>query len=380
MVKFRLRRAAALAIAGIACVAAAGCGSSHDSSTAAASSASSGSGGGDPAGLAAARADVATERSQPSDIGVSEPLKQRPAGKHVALFVCGLPICAQAVPFIEQPLKILGINVKVVNAGATPSSISSAMSTIVQSKPDGVIDFAVPPILWKSQLAQLAKAKIPVVLAAADPPPGMEQAVAAHFAGSADRTRFGQHEANLVAADSGGNGKSLYVWTPELADFKVQTQAYEDTLKKNCPGCSVQVLTTKSSDIGKGLPTQIVSALQRDPGIKYVAVMSGDMVIGVPEAIKAAGLSGIKIISTAGGPPNQVYIAKGEQFADLSAFLTVYLWQVVDTTARAITGQQVPPTPPVPTQWIMKANSNYKNFPPFGSDFQAEFKKLWGGG
>lgn len=382
MVRLRIRRSAALVIVGVVCLAATGCGDSDDSSsaTSGASASASASAGNDATALAAARSDVAKARAQPSDIGVSEPLAKKPAGKEVALLVCGAPICAQAVPFLQEPLKMLGIKVKVFNAGTTPSSISAAMDNIVQSKPDGMIDFAVPPVLWKSQLEQLASAKIPVVLAAADPPPGMEDSVVAHFAGSADRTRFGQHQANLVAADSGGEGKSLYVWTPELADFKVQAQAFEDTLKQNCPGCSAKVITTKSSDIGKGLPAQIVSALQRDPGIKYVAVMSGDMVTGVPEAIKAAGLSGIKIISTAGGPPNQVYIAKGEQFADLSAFLTVYLWQVADTTARAVVGQKVPTTPPVPTQWIMKANSNYKNFPPFGTDFQAEFEKLWGVG
>lgn len=372
-----LSRIAALLVA-VACVVAVGCGDDDSPDEAGGGSSGSGSAGA-TAGLERARADVEQQRKQPSDIGITEPLATKPTGKQVALVACGAPICSSAVPILEEPLKVLGIDVKVFNAGTTPDSITSTFNSVVQSKPDAVIDFAVPPILWKAQLASLKKADVPVIITAADPPPGQEDAVTATFFGAQERVEFGAHLANLITADSEGKGKALYVWTPELTGLEPQTKSFQETLEKNCPGCAAEIMTAKTSDIGKRLPSQVVSALQRNPDIEYVALMSGDLATGVPEALRGAGLSGVKVITSAGRPSNYEYIARGQQFADLSAFLPAYLWQVADATARSVTGQELPDSS-IPTQWIEKDNADFEGFPPFGSDFQAEFKELWGVG
>jgi ribose transport system substrate-binding protein len=374
MVSLGLRRFAAMSMVA-ACVAAAGCGgnassSKSDSGTAAASGAAQ-------AGLAAAQTDVQETRRQPSSIGISQPLSKSPAGKTVAIVVCGAPICAAAVPVLEAPLKLMKMNVKTFNAGVTPGSISAALNSVVQSKPDVVVDFAVPGLLWKSQLSQLAESKTPVILAATDPPAGQQGDVAATFFGADQRTQFGEHMANMVIADSGGKARSMYVWTPELAGLKPQTDAFVGTMKKNCPACTADVVTAKSSDIGKKLPQQVVSELQRKPDIKYVVMMSGDMVTGVPEAMKSAGLSGVKVISSAGSPVNYAYINRNQQYADLAAFLPVYLWQIADSAARGAVGDPMP-KPAFNTQWIQKPNSPASGFPAFGADFTAQFKQLWG--
>jgi ribose transport system substrate-binding protein len=380
MVLLGLRRSAAMLMVA-ACVAAAGCGensSSSDSSSSKSGSGTAASSAAAQAGLAAAQRDVRETRRQPSTIGITQPLSKSPAGKTVAIVVCGAPICAAAVPDLKAPLEMMKMKVKTFNAGVTPGSISAALNSVVQSKPGVVVDFAVPGVLWKSQLSQLAESKTPVILAATDPPPGQEGDVAATFFGADKREQFGKHLANMVIADSGGKGKSMYVWTPELTGLKPQTDAFLATTKKNCPACTVDVVTTKSSDIGKKLPQQVVSELQRKPDTKYVVMMSGDMVTGVPEAMKSAGLSGVKVISSAGSPVNYAYINRNQQYADLAGFLPVYLWQIADSAARGAGGAPMPAKPAFFMQWIQQSNSPAKGPPAFGSDFTAEFKKLWG--
>jgi ribose transport system substrate-binding protein len=293
------------------------------------------------------------------------------------LVVCGAPICAQSAPLLIDPLKRLGIEVRRFNAGTTPSAITSTMNSVVASNPSVVIVFAVPSLLWQQQLASLAAKNVPVITSATDPPKGTERDFTATLFTAAERRRFGEHLANFVTADSGGRAGSMYIWTPELAGLKSETDGYTSTLTAKCASCTVDVMTTKTADIGRGLPRQIVSALQRKPDTKYVVLMTGDMATGVPEAIKAAGLSGVKLISASGGPTNYQYIRRGQQYADLAQFIGVHLWQIADAAARAVSGRpQV--NPALPTQWITSRNDNFKQLPPFGTDYEEEFLKLWG--
>ena len=122
-----------------------------------------------------------------------------------------------------------------------------------------------------------------------------------------------------------------------------------------------------------------MSYLQQHPDVKYVVFQYGDLATGVPQALKGAGIDGVKLVSSGGGPVNYQYIQAGEQDRDLSLYLDVYGWQMMDATARAMLGEDVT-VPALPDGWITKENSDFdaKQQPPFGkADWQQEFLDLW---
>jgi ABC-type sugar transport system substrate-binding protein len=372
-----------LATAAALVVSVSACGSSSDDdgsstpSTSGASTASTASAA-SPV-IEAARAMVEAKSKAPTDIGVSEPLKSSVRGKKVVFEQCLAPICALIGSQVKDAAQHLGVDVQVISTGATPDSITKAFNSGVAANPDAMIASTIPSVLWSAQAEQLRKKGIPILTNAANVEPKDKDAVVAEFYDDKVTASVGEEDAAWVISDSEGKGKSVYVFTPEFQGLLPQVNAYKDRLAKDCPECSFERLDVKSSDVGKVIPGRVVSYLQQHPDVKYLLFQYGDLATGVPQALKNAGIEGIKIASSGGGPVNYQYIQAGEQDRDLSLYLDVYGWQLMDATARAMAGQEVT-VPALPDGWITKANSDFdpKKQPPFGNpDWKQEFLTLW---
>ncbi|MEN3280882.1 MAG: ribose transport system substrate-binding protein [Solirubrobacteraceae bacterium] len=358
----------------------AACGSSNDNSSSTSSGSSTASGStaaaADPK-IEAAKAEVAKYSKAPSDIGVSEALEGSVRGKKVVFEQCLAPICALIANNVKAAAQHLGVTVQIISTGATPDTITKAFNSGVAAKPDAMIASTIPTALWTKQLAALDAAGVPVITNATLAKPS--KGVVAQFYPDAVTANVGVQDANWVISDSGGKGKTVYVFTPEFAGLFPQVNAYRDKLKADCPGCSYDRLDVKSSDVGKVIPGRVVSYLQQHPDVKYVIFQYGDLATGVPQALKGASISGVKLASSGGGPVNYQYIKSGDQLRDMSLYLDVYSWQIMDATAKAILKQAVT-VPPIPEAWITKDNADFdpKQQPPFGNpDWQGAFLKLW---
>ncbi len=324
-----------------------------------------------------AKSRVAALDKAPTDIGVSEPLEGSVEGKKLIFVSCLAPICNLIGSHVKEAAAVLGMQTQVIQAGATPDTITKAYNSAVAAKPDGVVASSIPPTLWQPQLKALKDAGIPVITNAAAAPE--HDGVVAQFYDDKVTAEVGVDVASWVLADSNGSAKTVNVFTPEFAGLVPQADAYRDTIQK-CEKCSWERLDVKSSDVGKVIPGRVVSYLQRNPDVKYVSFQYGDLATGVPQALKGAGIEGVKLVSSGGGPVNYQYIQNGEQARDLSLYLDVYGWQIADAMARALLDKEVT-VPDLPDGWISEANSDFdaKKQPPFGAaDWQDQFKKLWG--
>jgi ABC-type sugar transport system substrate-binding protein len=365
----------ALVALALATMTLAACGSSDDSSTSSGSSTSA-STASDPK-VAAAKAEVAKYSKAPTSIGITEPLNGSVRGKKVVFEQCLAPICALIATNVKEAAQHLGVTVQIISTGATPDTITKAFNSGVAANPDAMIASTIPTALWTKQLSQLEAKGVPVITNATLAKPS--KGVTAQFYDDAVTANVGVQDANWVISDSGGKGKTVYVFTPEFAGLFPQVNAFRDKLKADCPGCSYDRLDVKSTDVGKVIPGRVVSYLQQHPDVKYVIFQYGDLATGVPQALKGASLSGIKLASSGGGPVNYQYIQSGQQERDMSLYLDVYSWQIMDATARAMLKQDVT-VPPIPESWIDKSNAKFdaKKQPPFGNpDWQKAFLDLW---
>jgi ABC-type sugar transport system substrate-binding protein len=360
----------------------AACGSGDDSSTAtgsssaAASPATSTAAAASPA-VAEATAAVQEYSKAPTDIGVTEPLNGSVRGKKVVFEQCLAPICALIANQVKGAAAKLGVDVQIISTGATPDTITKAFNAAVAANPDAVIASSIPTVLWANQLAQLAAKGTPVLTNATLAKPS--KGVVAQFYDDAVTANVGLQDANWVISDSNASAKTAYVFTPEFAGLFPQVNTYRDKLKADCPDCSFERLDVKSTDVGKVIPGRVVSYLQQHPEVKYVVFQYGDLATGVPQALKTAGLEGIKLVSSGGGPVNYQYIQQGLQARDMALYLDVYGWQIMDATAKAMLKQDVV-VPKIPESWIDQSNDDFdaKQQPPFGNpDWQQDFLKLW---
>lgn len=334
--RIETRRCAVGLLAVCAMFALAGCGSS--SSSASASGSGSKSTAPAAAGIAAAQKVIAPLLAVPSGIGVTEPLKSSPAGKTVDYIECGVPDCKIIGDNIVAAMKQLGVKVNRVAAGNTPESFGRAFDQAVQDRPAGVMIAAIAKSIYQKQLAQFAQLKIPVESwAVADRPGGGLSSV---LLGPDVYEQTGRQSADWLTVDSKGKAKILYLNVP-IFDFATPLKTgFDEELKKNCPGCTSTVLTIQATDIGKGVPGQVVSYLQQHPDTTYVYGPFGSALIGIPQAIQAAGLSSnVSLFSTAGAQPNFAAIKAGTQKADLSVSLNYLGWVVSDSMARLLTGE-----------------------------------------
>jgi ribose transport system substrate-binding protein len=358
----------------------AACGSSDDARRPTGQAAAKESGG----ALATARQTVANLSQPPKEIASTTPLEDpsRLRGKTFVFMRCAAPICVQGTPDVQASADALGVRLVVKDTGATPDAIARAWNDLLGMRPApaAVIAPANPQQLFSKQLEKAIAQGMKVVLFnTPDPqPPGVSGVVYP----PSDSAALGQAMADFVVADAGGDpGQILYITAPQFAALLRGPERFQSRIAELCASCKVSLLKVQASEIGRVIPQKVVSYLQRNPDVRYVVSQFGDLETGVPQAIKAAGITPPKLMASQAQPPNIELVLKGEQYADAANFLDYLSWLGTDAAARAVLGQPLE-IKPAPIQFLTKRSIHYdpaKERPPFGIDYRAAFKKLWGG-
>jgi ABC-type sugar transport system substrate-binding protein len=130
-------------------------------------------------------------------------------------------------------------------------------------------------------------------------------------------------------------------------------------------------------------PSQVVSDLQANPDVNYIAMASGQMMSGVPQVLSAAGLtSKVKIITKAGTNLNFELLKAGTyQQADIGFSMDMYAWGAVDAVARILAGQGNNLPTYDATEILTPSNINFNPATTNSwsiQGYQAMFKKSWG--
>jgi ABC-type sugar transport system substrate-binding protein len=373
-------RGAVLVVLAIACFAMAACGDSSDSSSSASgSTGSSQSSGSTSSGVAEATKIVDQYKQRPTEITVTAPVgKEIPTGKKIEFIDCGIPSCTDVGKSIAAAAKVLGWSYKAVVGSTDPAGAQKAFETVIQDKPDGVAYTGIAQAAVSKQLKQLESMKIPVATCCTTDEIGNGITNIARRAPSSALS--GKIASSFIVSNSGGKANTLYVDLPVFPIYKPYRESFAENYKKLCDGCDLSTLSLPATAIGKDAPQRIASYLQSHPKINYVFVVNDGLSLGLPAALKSAGLGGkVKFVGSDPSPANLAAIAAGEELASVPAATKEFGWYEADILARAFVGADQPDVSELEaTIWTKDNLPSTTDVVALNPNFEDQFKKLWG--
>jgi len=345
------------------------------------SNAGSSSGGGGKADVAAAKQLLAPYTGKPSAFPVDQPLKQKlPAGSPVGFLQCVTPICGLIGQLTAGATQAMGVKLAVAKADASATSLQGAMATLITQKPKAILLPAVEPDSVNTQLKDAANQGIPVT---SDGIMNHERyGIAGAMFNTATATLAGKLLAAKVVADKGAQADVAFYLTPELSFGKYIQQGLQSELATLCPGCKLRTITVPVATIGNSAPSRVVSDLQTNSKTNIVMFSTLEAAVGLPAAMKTAGLSQ-EVTGFGPNPANLQDLKAGSINSAVGIDFPVMVWTQLDEAVRAATKQPltageaagIPPLQILTTQDVkFDPSKGYTGYP----DFAQRFAKLWG--
>jgi len=367
-----------------AVLALAACGSSSPgSSSSGSSSPKAGSSSSSP--FAAAVAANTKYEQRPTSIGITTPVgKAIPKGKVIDFIQCGVPACVVEGDILESATNLLGWKLVRINAGTSPQQIADAYQQAVTNKPNAVIGSGYARVLFDPELKSLSAMHIPVLEAFVGDSTG--NGLTGVVGGPVNNSIQGKEVADYVLANTTSKSATIGAVVPSGFPNMVQeNQAFTAEIQKQCPSCTVKLLTVPVTSIGTDLTTRISSFLTANPTIQWLWDGYDDMVTGLPTALKGASISTVKVttISMNGTVAADISQNSYVMSAIGTSFPEVY-WREIDLLARYFTGQ--PYTVDLNDATLPFWTITNSDLPSDASsvtfanvvDYKSQFEKLWG--
>ncbi|WOT38882.1 sugar ABC transporter substrate-binding protein [Streptomyces coeruleorubidus] len=331
-------------------------------------------------GLTAARAALAKYSERPATISVTQPVgKAIPKGKKIDFILCGVQSCKDLADFFTEAAKELGWQVKQIATQGTPESVQAAYEQAVRDKPDAVVASGFPRAVYAKQLAQLKAAGIPVIQSNADDVAG--DGISLLKNGPKDVGVQGEMLASWVVSNSGAKADTVYFDLPAYTILKPVKDSFAAKYKEWCDGCALDNVDVPITAVGKDMPDRVVSYLRSHPKVTHVVFSLGLLNVGVPAALKTAGITGKHIVVNVGDAQNYQYIQGGLTDGAMALNSHETAWLQADALARHFTGQSmaVGQKAALPNMLVTKDNlpSADGDFP-IVEDYRKQFKALWG--
>jgi ABC-type sugar transport system substrate-binding protein len=377
----RSRSPIALAVAAAVALPIAACGSSNDDSSGGGSQKATTQAATDPQ-LAEAKKSVDEHIKAPTAIGPTVPIgKPIPKGKKIVYVNCGAEACTNQGKGLESAAKVLGWTVQTIQAQPTPQSVQAAMTEAVRRNPDAVVSAGFSRALYSRQIDEMTKKKIAVITSTGMEPTG-EGGTTFNAEPPAEASVATSLLADKTTVDLGGKGEVGAVYLTGYPLPKVYTDAYVARLKAVCPDCSLKTINIQPTSIGKDAPQKIADFLRANPNVKAIMLSYDALGIGLPAAIKAAGLKMPKVYSYSPDAPGIQALQSGDTTAATPQPYNEIGWLWADALARYFTGGNVADSQHFP-RWILWSKE-YNNLPTQANSpvivagYQDQFKKLWG--
>jgi ribose transport system substrate-binding protein len=374
----------------------AGCGGSDSSSSSSSSSTpsesssstpSEGSSNSGDAVQAEAAKLVAKAEEPPAEVPEALPLKNTniPKGKSVTFLGSGTETGEAMFVPIEEGAKALGWSAKMYPGSFEPNKLVGQLQSIVRERPDVFIALATTPSLGRKYFNEL-KANGTVTILCCTKPAGTEGIVKL-ISGPKDKTIPGEWAADSLLAAKGEELHALYVYSKAFEIYLPYLEGFENEVSRLCTACTVDTLDVAGEDIGKpALTTAVVSYLRSHPEINAIGWSFSDLAIGVPAAMKAAGLE-MPFTTVSSGPIASEAMKEGgkENWAYGVLFGKEWgLWGL-NVAVRTMTGEPVSEETRSAEVLISTNNAGalYEAHPTTGtpwvvSDALEQYEKLWG--
>lgn len=362
----------------------AGCSSpsATDNSPAPAAQAESGSNA--EAEVEAAKAAIEPLLQPPMTINQTEPIEgDTSTDQPLVVITCELPQCQLISNGALEAAKAIGWKTELLSYKTTDgATLTSAMKEALTYDPFAVAPVGFAQAQWQPLVGAYEKAGVIITpIATGDTQPGGP--VTEGSASQLDYSASGASMAEWVTADSAAAAEVLVQDVPAFAVLKAYGDGFREQLGTSCSACTITNLDNTPDQLASnGIVPSVISALQKNPKIKYVvSTDTAFLAAGLPSALKAAGLTGIKIV---GGSPdiNSLQgIVSGDLAAVSSAGEDQYGWTAVDIIARTMTGMDVAPGDGGRVQMITvqdNVGTPSPNGLAYPADFRDQYKALWG--
>ena len=314
-----------------------------------------------------------------------EPLpKAPPKGLSVVTLQCDFPTCTGYTKVFEEAAKALGWKNKTIvfKTGQPQDAMTQAVNTAgveyinISGSPTSII---------KPQL-KIAAAKGIKVMKGEDPGPAEPPTVPVAIS-SAIGNSFQPAEAlsRWMINDSKGKAQIAVIGLPEIPTTANTPPTIEKTIEKECSECSATEIPVTGEELAAGtVPAKVIAFLQAHPDTDYLAGAFGNLTLGVPAALKTAGLAEkVKLVTMNGIEPAEAEALKnGEIVAFNVAAQGEYATMWADAIARDAEGLPFPEKlyEETPQSWLCTPETaeECKEFETFPPDFLEQFeKKIW---
>ena len=358
------------------------------SATATASGGTEGTASSDGGTEGAAAGEAAAARIAPflepiTEIPVSEELGAVPEpGKKVYWLEGNIQSILPITGGFEAATEALGWDLTTITYDPSdPQGPNAAMQQAVDADADFIAISGQPVTAIETALAAAKAKEIPVFAMFGENEADPELGVVAVVGGLNTTAANAENLADWVIADSQGEADALLVTLPDFTILQYAEQKMTDQFDANCTTCSYDTLETTIADLTAGnVPGQIVSYLQSHPDVKYVNLAIGDLATGLPEALEAAGITGVTI---SGGVPNIDQIQSlidGTTNAWKALPRVSAAWTMVDAMARydqdmdTTVDEVVADAPIFTPDNVEEPASDYAGVP----GYEDQWKALWG--
>lgn len=362
----------------------AACGSSSDDdgggSSSAATSAPGGGSGGDAA-VTEAQGIVREFEQRPTRIEVSEPITRAiPEGKQIDFLTCSSPGCARIADYFKQAVAKLGWTAKVIEVDATADAINRAYDTAIRDKPDGLVVVAVSSEVARNKLSELERMNVPVVTVQ-DPDEPFGPIIASVYTHESS-IRTGRIHADALIAAGCAEGTTVYIDVGGFIVLEFMRRGFEDEVRRLAPEMKVErvdIAATKEGDA----QTAVIGAIRSNPDTTCVFGASDPLITGLPQAVRAAGVSDpLQYFTDFGGDTTLQYVKDGIATATNQGDPASWAYLLTDTLARHFAGQSVrPDQDALQNIWIVNKDNALDAIPESNvQDMVQQYERLWGKG
>jgi ribose transport system substrate-binding protein len=311
----------------------------------------------------------------PNATAIGKPV---PSGKKITFIACGTASCNLESAIIKKAADKLGWSFSQIASDGTPEKTKAAWQQILREKPDGVIYSATPRAGFEPELQKAKALGIHVTACCTTDPPGngLDFVIGQPY----QSDPVGQAMAAWVITTSKGKADSVYVDISAFPILGTLYEGYSKVMKQMCAACKYDRLDIPVTALGKDVTERIVGYLRAHPGTKYVALsVDAALGVGLPAALKAAGLNDVKVIGEGPDTTTLQYISSGQQQATVAFPYWEEMYSQVDAMARMFAGVPLEEKTFVPTWIVTKDNlPTDKEIFPVVADMQQQYYKLWG--
>jgi ribose transport system substrate-binding protein len=356
----------------------AACGSDSDDDSQAASS-----GAGESASIVAAPPTTPV-----TELPITEKLGGPPPKKSIAWLACELPTCQEMLSDgYKNAAAALGWDFQQINYKV--SDPASAVQQALDANVDYIAITGIPTVAFPNQAKEAAERNIPIVscfdVTAPDPETN------GLYMQCADTYGYGlqaKQIADWMINDSNGKADVVMVNIEDYPILQAERKAIEAEFKEKCPDCKFDLLPVTVDDVGGGkVPAKVAAYVQSHPNINYVELGFSDLGLGIPQALKAAGVQDkVKITGVQANEAVLKEIVNGNIAAWTAQAQEFAGWLSLDALARL--AKKMPLTEyqnsgqlpswvvdsPEEAQKILDGPGEW----PGPEGFQQKFKQLWG--